>query len=313
MAPEIERLIKDDDLVGMRLREMAKTSRLTKEEEVELAKRIERGREAKRELENGRRHLSYSLRREYEQLVEDGEAARERFINANGLLIVSVVIKHFTRGKPIELDLVQEGELGLIEAVERFDWRRGHKFSTYATWWIRQTVGRAVKEKSRIIRVPSYMSDKIGRMLKTMKEFNQENGRMPTPEETSELMGTSVEKVNLMLRAGMHPISLDEPAGEDEEDQLGDFIKDERATDPYEEANTKLLRERINEVLSELSPREAKILRYRFGLADGESRTLEDLGRKFGITRERVRQIEAKALHRLRHPSRTRRLREFNE
>ena len=313
MTPEIERLIKDDDLVGMRLREMAKTSRLTKEEEVELAKRIERGREAKGKLENGRRHLSYSLRREYEQLVEDGEAAQERFINANGLLVVSVVKKYFTRGKPIELDLVQEGELGLMKAVERFDWRRGHKFSTYATWWIRQTVSRAVKEKSRIIRVPSHMSDKIGRMLKTMREFNQENGRMPTPEEISELMGTSVEKVNLMLRAGKPPISLDEPVGEDEEDELGDFIKDERATDPYEEANTKLLRERINEVLSELSPREAKILRYRFGLADGESRTLEDLGRKFGITRERVRQIEAIALRRLRHPSRTRRLREFNE
>ena len=313
MTPEIERLIKDDDLVGMRLREMAKTSRLTKEEEVELAKRIERGKEAKGELENGRRHLSYSLRREYEQLVEDGEAAQERFINANGLLVVSVVKKYFTRGKPIELDLVQEGELGLMKAVERFDWRRGHKFSTYATWWIRQTVSRAVKEKSRTIRVPIHMSDKIGRMLKTMREFNQENGRMPTPEEISELMGTSVEKVNLMLRAGMPPISLDEPVGEDEEDELGDFIKDERATDPYEEANTKLLRERINEVLSELSPREAKILRYRFGLADGESRTLEDLGRKFGITRERVRQIEAIALRRLRHPSRTRRLREFNE
>ena len=313
VSPDVDRLIKEDDLVGLSLKEIGKIPLLTKDEEVALAKRIEKGREAKQKLERERRSLSNTRRRDYGRFVEDGEAARRHFIEANGLLVVNVVMRLIGKGRPIDLDLVQEGILGLEKAIEKFDWRRGFKFSTYATWWIRQTVGRAIKDKSRTIRLPVHMNDQIGGMFKKIGEFKQENGRNPVPEEISILIGAPLEKVNLMLRAGIPPISLNEPVGEEEEGEFGDFIEDVGATDLYKEASMNILRERINEVLSELAPREAKILRYRFGLADGETWTLDNLGKKFGVTRERIRQIEERALHRLRHPSRTRRLKDFNE
>lgn len=300
--------ISSDDTVGLYLKEMAQVPLLTLEEEVRLARMLGEGREAERQLK--RDGHSPEERERLERLVEQGRMAREHLIKANTRLVVSIAKKYIGRGVPL-LDLIQEGNLGLMKAVEKFDYRRGYRFSTYATWWIRQTITRAIADQGRTIRVPVHMSDRIRRLYKTARRLEQERGRKPTPEEIAEEMGLDPRKVQWMLRVSWRPLSLEHPVGEEEDSELGNFIEDDRTPTPDESAYQNLLREKIEEVLATLTPREARILRLRFGLQNGRSYTLEEVGQKFGLTRERIRQIEGKALRRLRHPRRSRQLRDF--
>jgi RNA polymerase primary sigma factor len=273
-----------------------------------LAKLLEQGYGARRTL--CRESEEIERRLELEQAVEAGVAAREHLIKANTRLVVSIAKKYMSRGVPF-LDLIQEGNLGLMKAVEKFDYRRGYRFSTYATWWIRQTITRAIADQSRTIRVPVHMSDRIRRLYHTVRKLEQENGRKPTAEEIAAELNMEPGKVQWMLRVSWRPLSLESPVGEDEENDLGSFIEDETTPSPVQTAYQNLLREKVEEVLSTLSPREARILRLRFGLDTGRSYTLEEVGQKFGLTRERIRQIEGEALRRLRHPSRSRQLRGY--
>jgi len=297
-----------DDTVGLYLREMARVPLLSLEEETHLAHIIEMGREAERVLAND--GTDPVERARLEALVEQGRAAREHLIKANTRLVVSIAKKYIGRGVPF-LDLIQEGNLGLMKAVEKFDYRRGYRFSTYATWWIRQTISRAVADQSRTIRVPVHMSDRIRRLYKTAQQLEQEYGRPPTPEEIAAELDLEPRKVQWMMRVSWRPISLEHPVGEEEDNELGAFIEDDSTPTPPQSAYQKMLAEKIEEVLSTLSPREARILRLRFGLGGGRSHTLEEVGQKFGLTRERIRQIEGKALRRLRHPRRSRQLRQY--
>lgn len=297
-----------DDSVSLYLREIGRVPLLTAEEEVKLAKRMERGQIASRRLAEG-----VSDPKEREALlaqVRDGEAAERHLIEANSRLVVSVAKKYMGRGVPF-LDLIQEGNIGLIRAVHKFDYHRGYKFSTYATWWIRQAVTRAIADQSRTIRVPVHMHEQINRLHRVSRELAQELGREPTVEELAEALEIPPEKVEHILRVSQHPLSLETPVGEEENSFLGDFIEDEEAVSPGDEASKQVLREVLDEILDSLSPREVRILQMRFGLLDGCTYTLEEVGRKFGVTRERIRQIEAHALSRLRHPSRSRRLRGY--
>jgi RNA polymerase primary sigma factor len=300
--------ISSDDTVGLYLKEMARVPLLTIEEEVYLAKRLESGKFAaltlsKNGADGGRRF-------ELEHLIEDGRAAREHLITANTRLVVSIAKKYMGRGVPF-LDLIQEGNLGLMKAVEKFDYRRGYRFSTYATWWIRQTITRAIADQGRTIRVPVHMSDSIRRLYKTARKLEQDHGRKPTPEEIAAELDIEPRKVRWMLKVSWQPLSLERPVGEEEDSELGNFIEDESSPTPPQSAYQNLLREKVEEVLATLTPREARILRLRFGLHNGRSYTLEEVGQKFGLTRERIRQIEGKALRRLRHPRRSRQLREY--
>ncbi|MGQ9466071.1 MAG: sigma-70 family RNA polymerase sigma factor [Anaerolineae bacterium] len=297
-----------DDVVGLYLREMARVPLLSLEEETRLAQIIEVGREAEQVLANN--GTDPVERAQLEALVEEARAAREHLIKANTRLVVSIAKKYIGRGVPF-LDLIQEGNLGLMKAVEKFDYRRGYRFSTYATWWIRQTISRAVADQSRTIRVPVHMSDRIRRLYKTAQQLEQEYGRPPTPEEIAAELDMEPRKVQWMLRVSWRPLSLEYPVGEEEDNELGSFIEDESTPTPPQSAYQKMLAEKIEEVLSTLSPREARILRLRFGLGGGRSHTLEEVGQKFGLTRERIRQIEGKALRRLRHPRRSRQLRQY--
>jgi RNA polymerase primary sigma factor len=300
--------ISSDDTVGLYLKEMARVPLLTIEEEVSLAKRLESGKSAALNLGN---NGADTLRRlELEKMIEDGRAAREHLITANTRLVVSIAKKYMGRGVPF-LDLIQEGNLGLMKAVEKFDYRRGYRFSTYATWWIRQTITRAIADQGRTIRVPVHMSDSIRRLYKTARNLEQEQGRKPTPEEIADELGIEPRKVRWMLKVSWQPLSLERPVGEEEDSELGNFIEDESSPTPPQTAYQNLLREKVDEVLATLTPREARILRLRFGLHNGRSYTLEEVGQKFGLTRERIRQIEGKALRRLRHPRRSRQLREY--
>ena len=301
--------ISSDDTVGLYLKEMARVPLLTTEEEVELAMRLEAGKNAQRTLCRLNGHEP-ERRLELEFLVEDGKNAREHLIKANTRLVVSIAKKYMGRGVPF-LDLIQEGNLGLMKAVEKFDHRRGFRFSTYATWWIRQTITRAIADQGRTIRVPVHMSDRIRRLYRTARELEQAYGRKPTPEEIAEVMDLEPRKVQWMLRVSWRPLSLERPVGEEEDSELGSFIEDEGSETPTQSAHDNLLREKVEEVLSTLSPREARILRLRFGLQNGRSYTLEEVGQKFGLTRERIRQIEGKALRRLRHPRRSRQLKDY--
>jgi RNA polymerase primary sigma factor len=300
--------ISSDDTVGLYLKEMARVPLLSTEEEVRLAKLLESGEKAQRQLE--RDGQNPAERERLQQAMEAGKTARDHLIEANTRLVVSIAKKYMGRGVPF-LDLIQEGNLGLMKAVEKFDYRRGYRFSTYATWWIRQTITRAIADQGRTIRVPVHMSDRIRRLYKAARHLEQEHGRKPTPEEIAAEMDMEPRKVQWMLKVSWRPLSLEQPVGEEEDSELGSFIEDEGAPTPTQSAYDHLLREKVEEVLATLTPREARILRLRFGLQNGRSYTLEEVGQKFGLTRERIRQIEGKALRRLRHPRRSRQLRDY--
>ncbi len=302
--------ISSDDTVGLYLKEMARVPLLTLEEEVDLAKRIELGKKAEKKWSKMNGRGTVEQRNELQEQIQDAMSARDHLIKANTRLVVSIAKKYMGRGVPF-LDLIQEGNLGLMKAVEKFDYHRGYRFSTYATWWIRQTITRAIADQGRTIRVPVHMSDRIRRLYKVAHQLEQSMGRKPTPEEIADVMEIDPRKVQWMMRVSWRPLSLETPVGEDEDSELGSFVEDEGTPTPTQSAYQHLLRDKIEDVLSTLSPREARILRLRFGLHNGRSYTLEEVGQKFGLTRERIRQIEGKALRRLRHPRRARQLRDY--
>jgi len=300
--------IDTDDTIGLYLKEVGRVPLLTAEEEVELAQRIERGRLAREELAKG--NVSPRRRQELQALIEDGWAAREHLITANSRLVISVAKKYMGRGVPF-LDLIQEGNIGLIRAAKKFDYRRGHKFSTYATWWIRQAVTRAIADQGRTIRVPVHMGDQINKLLRVQHQLTQRLGRDPSVDELAGALDVTPQKVENMIQVARRPLSLETPTDDEEDSVLGDFIQDEEVPAPDETATYNLLREHLDAVLNGLPPREVRILQLRYGLLDGQAYTLEEVGRKMGVTRERVRQIEAQALSRLRHPAVRRKLREY--
>jgi RNA polymerase primary sigma factor len=300
--------IDTDDTIGLYLKEVGRVPLLTAPEEVDLAQRIERGRLAREELAKG--NVSLRRRQELQLLIEDGWAAREHLITANSRLVISVAKKYMGRGVPF-LDLIQEGNIGLIRAAKKFDYRRGHKFSTYATWWIRQAVTRAIADQGRTIRVPVHMGDQINKLLRVQHQLTQRLGRDPSVEELAQSLDVTPQKVENMIQVARRPLSLETPTDDEEDSVLGDFIQDEDAAAPDESATYNLLREHLDSVLNGLPPREVRILQLRYGLLDGQAYTLEEVGRKMGVTRERVRQIEAQALSRLRHPAIRRKLREY--
>jgi RNA polymerase primary sigma factor len=300
--------IDTDDTIGLYLKEVGRVPLLTAEEEVLLAKRIERGRLAREELAGG--NVSPRHRKELQLDIEDGWAAREHLITANSRLVISVAKKYMGRGVPF-LDLIQEGNIGLIRAAKKFDYRRGHKFSTYATWWIRQAVTRAIADQGRTIRVPVHMGDQINKLLRVQHQLTQRLGRDPSVEELADALEVTPQKVENMIQVARRPLSLETPTDDEEDSVLGDFIQDEDVPAPDETATYNLLREHLDSVLNGLPPREVRILQLRYGLLDGQAYTLEEVGRKMGVTRERVRQIEAQALSRLRHPAIRRKLREY--
>ena len=300
--------IDTDDTIGLYLKEVSRVPLLTALEEVELAQRIECGRMAREELARG--NVTSRRRIELRNLIEDGWSAREHLITANSRLVISVAKKYMGRGVPF-LDLIQEGNIGLIRATKKFEYRRGHKFSTYATWWIRQAVTRAIADQGRTIRVPVHMGDQINKLLRIQHQLTQKLGRGPTVEELAETLEVPPKKVENMIQVSRRPLSLELPTDDEEDSMLGDFIEDDEAPPPDDSATYNLLKEHLCLVLDSLPPREVRILQLRYGLLDGQSYTLEEVGRKMGVTRERVRQIEAQALSRLRHPSVKRRLRDY--
>ncbi len=289
-----------DDPVRMYLREIGRVPLLSAAEEVSLAKRMERGK-----IERQKPLTVQNLRSIY-----DGEEAQRRLTEANLRLVVSVAKKYIGRGMSL-LDLIQEGNIGLIRAVEKFDYTKGYKFSTYATWWIRQAITRAIADQARTIRIPVHMVETINRLIRTSRRLLQELGREPTADEIAEEMMISPDKVREIIKVSQEPVSLETPIGEEDDSHLGDFIEDHAALAPAEAASHQLLKEQVKDALNGLTQREQEVLRLRFGLDDGRSRTLEEVGKEFRVTRERIRQIEAKALRKLRHPSRSRRLKDY--
>jgi len=289
-----------DDPVSLYLNEISRVPLLSAEEEVSLAQRIEQGRMALLELSQAMNDRK--RQRQLQEVIEDGQAAYEHLVRANSRLVVSVAKKYMGRGVPF-LDLIQEGNIGLIRAVRKFDHRRGYKFSTYATWWIRQAVTRAIADQARTIRVPVHMYEQINRLSRSARSLAQQLEREPTHEELAGDMGTSSHKVEQIMRVAQRPLSLETPIGEEKDTPLGDLVEDEETVALTDRVTQNLLRETFQEVFDSLSPREARILALRFGLVDGHNYTLEEVGQKFGVTRERIRQIEARALGRLRHPS----------
>ncbi len=276
-----------DDPVRMYLKEIGKVPLLTAQEEIELAKLMEAG-------------------------GPEGEAAKQKLCEANLRLVVSIAKKYVGRGM-LFLDLIQEGNLGLIKAVDKFDWKKGYKFSTYATWWIRQAITRSIADQARTIRIPVHMVETINKLIRVSRQLIQEKGREATPEEIAEEMGITEEKVREILKIAQEPVSLETPIGEEEDSHLGDFIPDDDVPAPAEAAAFSMLKEQLVEVLDTLTEREQKVLKLRFGLEDGRARTLEEVGKQFDVTRERIRQIEAKALRKLRHPSRSKKLKDYLE
>jgi len=297
-----------DDTVGLYLKEIGRVPLLTAEEEVMLAKRMEVGLIALDQLNQD--GLDPKERVAREDLVLDGLAAREHLIRANSRLVISVAKKYIGRGVPF-LDLIQEGNIGLLRATNKFNYKLGHKFSTYATWWIRQAVTRAIADQSRTIRVPVHMGDQINKLLRTSHRLTQELGREPTVAELAASLEVPTRKAEEMLMVARRPLSLEMPTDREEASELGDFIEDEDSPAPEEEVTSVMLQGLLREILQYLPPREVRILQLRYGLVDGETYTLEEVGKKLGVTRERVRQIEAQALSRLRHPTHSRRLRDF--
>ncbi len=302
-----------DDPVRMYLKEIGKVDLLTSEQEVALAQAMVAGQEAKAQLEEMEAEgieLPEEARKEMEKLIKAGERAKQNLAEANLRLVVSIAKRYVGRGM-LFLDLIQEGNLGLIKAVEKFDYTKGYKFSTYATWWIRQAITRAIADQARTIRIPVHMVETINKVIRVSRQLLQELGHDPSPEEISEEMNMPVDKVREILKIAQEPVSLETPIGEEEDSHLGDFIPDEDASEPSEAASFTLLKEQLVEVLSTLTPREEKVLKLRFGIEDGRTRTLEEVGKEFNVTRERIRQIEAKALRKLRHPSRSKKLKDF--
>ena len=300
-----------DDPVRMYLKEIGKVPLLAPDEEIELAQRMNAGNLAKEQLESVEgEELPAEEMAELKKLVRSGESAKQKLAEANLRLVVSIAKRYVGRGM-LFLDLIQEGNLGLIKAVEKFDYTKGYKFSTYATWWIRQAITRAIADQARTIRIPVHMVETINKVIRVNRQLLQELGHDPTPEETAAEMNMPVEKVREILKIAQEPVSLETPIGEEEDSHLGDFIPDEGASEPSEAASFTLLKEQLVEVLSTLTPREEKVLKLRFGIEDGRTRTLEEVGKEFNVTRERIRQIEAKALRKLRHPSRSKKLKDF--
>jgi RNA polymerase primary sigma factor len=299
-----------DDTVGLYLKEMSRVPLLSLEEEMDLAQRIETGRAARKELQGHGTKIVSARRHELDSLIQDGGLAREHLIKANTRLVVSIAKKYIGRGVPF-LDLIQEGNLGLMKAVEKYDYHKGFRFSTYATWWIRQTITRSIADQGRTIRVPVHMIDRIRQLYKTTHEMEQTLGRAPTVDELAGELNLTMRKVQWMLRVSWLPLSLESPVGDEEDSELGMFVEDDITPTPIQTAYRNMLHDKVDEVLSTLSPREARILRLRFGLDNGRTYTLEEVGQKFGLTRERIRQIEGKALRRLRHPRRARQLKEY--
>ncbi len=302
-----------DDPVRMYLKEIGKVDLLTPEREVELAQAMGAGAAAQEqlaELEKSGEPIPEETLKELKKSIKGGEWAKQQLAEANLRLVVSIAKRYVGRGM-LFLDLIQEGNLGLIKAVEKFDYTKGYKFSTYATWWIRQAITRAIADQARTIRIPVHMVETINKVIRVNRQLLQELGHDPTPEETAEEMGMPVEKVREILKIAQEPVSLETPIGEEEDSHLGDFIPDEDASEPSEAASFTLLKEQLVDVLSTLTPREEKVLRLRFGIEDGRTRTLEEVGKEFNVTRERIRQIEAKALRKLRHPSRSKKLKDF--
>ena len=305
--------IKYDDPVRMYLKEIGKIQLLTYEEETRLATVITDGNYAQEQIasiEEEGYEIPESDLEKLRELVRKGENAKNKLVEANLRLVVSIAKKYVGRGLQF-LDLIQEGNMGLMKAVEKFDSARGFKFSTYATWWIRQAITRAVADQARTIRIPVHMVETINKLVRVQRQLVQELSREPSPEEVADRMGIPVEKVQQIQKIAQEPISLEAPVGEEEDSSLGDFISDPTALDPYEYTAQEMLKKELNEVLQGLTDREERVLRMRFGLLDGRQRTLEEVGREFGVTRERIRQIEAKALRKLKHPSRSRKLRDF--
>ena len=303
---ELDRLVAGDTM-GLYLREMTRVPLLSSFEEIELATRIESGRQAQEHLA----HAPPSERHaEWQSLVEDAKFAREHLIKANMRLVVSIAKRHLNRGVLLH-DLIQEGNIGLMKAIEKFDYKRGYRFSTYATWWIRQTITRAIADHGRTIRVPAHMSDRIRKLYRTVRELEQFLGRTPTVEEIATAMQIEPRQIEWLLKVSWQPLSLEQPIGEDEDSELGNLIENDQLPTPSQSVFQNLLEEKIEQVLNTLSEREAKILRLRFGLYDGRDYSLEEVGILFGLTRERIRQIEGVALRRLRHPRRSRQLRGY--
>ena len=302
-----------DDPVRMYLKEIGKVNLLSSEEEVELARAMGAGNEAQiqlEEMESAGEDIPAEVREALNDLIKKGESAKQRLAEANLRLVVSIAKRYVGRGMQF-LDLIQEGNLGLIKAVEKFDHAKGFKFSTYATWWIRQAITRAIADQARTIRIPVHMVETINKVIRVSRQLLQELGHDPSPEEIAKEMGMPVDKVREILKIAQEPVSLETPIGEEEDSHLGDFIPDEDASEPAEAASFTLLKEQLVEVLGTLTPREEKVLKLRFGLEDGRTRTLEEVGKEFKVTRERIRQIEAKALRKLRHPSRSKKLKDF--
>ena len=299
-----------DDPVKVYLKEIGRVPLLTPEEEVNLALTIKAGSEAKEKYDADPDALSEEEKAACLKAIKKGVAARKRLSEANLRLVVSIAKRYVGRGMQF-LDLIQEGNLGLIKAVEKFDHTKGFKFSTYATWWIRQAITRTIADQARTIRIPVHMVETINKVKKVSSQLLHEQGKEPTAEEIAERLEMSVDKVREIMRVAQEPVSLETPIGEEEDSHLGDFIPDDEAPVPAEVASHTLLREQLSEVLDTLTEREEKVLRLRFGLVDGRPRTLEEVGKEFNVTRERIRQIEAKALRKLRHPSRSKKLKDF--
>jgi RNA polymerase primary sigma factor len=291
--------VESNEMILLYVREATRVPLLTKEEEVELAERIERGRIAQQELARG--NVSQRRIKELRLIIQDGWQAREHLIRANARLVISIAKRYTNRGVPF-LDLVQEGNIGLMRAAKKFEFRRGYKFSTYATWWVRQAITRAIAEQSRTIRLPVHMSDQILRMKRVQHQLQQSMGRIPSNEELAEALEVPMEKLEYMTEVSQQPVSLQSPIREDEDESLGEFIEDANAPDPEESAIKLVMDSDLKDILRDLPPRELRVLQLRFGLDSGQSLTLNEVGRKMGITRERVRQLESQALSRLRSP-----------